>query len=139
MVIYDLSCAGGHHFEGWFESAEDFAAQLQAAQLSCPVCGSDDLRKQPHASARVAGRQETAVQNLAEMQLKVRETLQQLAAHVRANSEDVGGDFPSEARRIHQGEAPARSIRGSASDQEERELRDEGVPFMKVPLPEPDA
>jgi hypothetical protein len=50
-------------------------------------------------------------------------------------SEDVGTEFPAEARRIHYQEAPARSIRGQASRQEHDALVEEGIPVARLPIP----
>jgi hypothetical protein len=50
-------------------------------------------------------------------------------------TQDVGKDFPAEARRIFYDEAPARAIRGVASAQEHEELVDEGIPVARLPLP----
>jgi hypothetical protein len=55
--------------------------------------------------------------------------------HVVANSEDVGTRFAEEARRIHYGEAQERAIRGQASLDEARELHDEGIEVVALPLP----
>ena len=50
-------------------------------------------------------------------------------------SEDVGRAFPAEARRIHNQEAPARSIRGQATDAEHAQLLDEGIAVLRLPVP----
>jgi hypothetical protein len=50
-------------------------------------------------------------------------------------SEDVGSAFPAEARRIHYREAPARSIRGHASQEEHDALVEEGIPVARLPIP----
>jgi len=50
-------------------------------------------------------------------------------------SEDVGKEFPAEARKIFYQEAPARAIRGEASAREHEELLDEGIPVARLPLP----
>ena len=55
--------------------------------------------------------------------------------HVVAHTEDVGEQFANEARRMHYGEAQARSIRGQASAQEAVELLEEGIDVMPLPLP----
>jgi hypothetical protein len=52
-----------------------------------------------------------------------------------ANTEDVGRAFPEEARRIHYEEAPRRPIRGVATREEARELADEGIPVVSLPIP----
>ena len=53
---------------------------------------------------------------------------------VMAATEDVGRQFAEEARRMHYGEAPARSIRGQASPREALEMREEGIEVMALPL-----
>ena len=50
-------------------------------------------------------------------------------------TEDVGARFAEEARRIHYGEIRERPIRGRASPEETRDLLEEGVPVMPLPLP----
>jgi len=40
MIVFDLLCAGGHRFEGWFASAADFASQNERRLVCCPSCGS---------------------------------------------------------------------------------------------------
>jgi hypothetical protein len=143
MVIYDLSCAVGHAFEGWFDSPEQYRAQLEAGELSCPVCGTEQIEKRPHASALGSQERRGEPQTYPVLPQVVREVmrdaLREIASVVRANSEDVGDRFADEARAIHREEAPARSIRGAASAEDERALREEGVPFVKIPVPDYDA
>jgi hypothetical protein len=58
----------------------------------------------------------------------------QMAQHIFTNTEDVGEQFPEEARRIHYNESPQRSIRGLASRDQAAELADEGIDVMPVPF-----
>jgi hypothetical protein len=51
-----------------------------------------------------------------------------------ANTEDVGQQFADEARRMHYGEADARSIRGQASAREVVDLLEEGIEVMPLPM-----
>jgi hypothetical protein len=53
-----------------------------------------------------------------------------------ANTEDVGDRFADEARRIHYGETEQRGIRGRATPQEARELADEGIDIVALPVPD---
>jgi hypothetical protein len=59
----------------------------------------------------------------------------QMVRHVIATTEDVGREFASEARRIRDEEAPQRPIRGVASAEETRELKDEGIEVFALPIP----
>jgi hypothetical protein len=53
-------------------------------------------------------------------------------------SEDVGKQFPQEARKIFYEQAPARAIRGQATNEEHDELVDEGIPVARFPVPPSD-
>lgn len=65
------------------------------------------------------------------------EAVRQIRAHIVANATDVGPAFPEEARRIHYGESDPRGIYGQASPEEARELVEEGIEVMPIPvLPE---
>ncbi|HEY7804963.1 MAG TPA: DUF1178 family protein, partial [Orrella sp.] len=68
----------------------------------------------------------------AELQKIQAELLSYLRQAVRS-AEDVGSDFVTEARAMHEGEAPARSIRGIASAQDREELAEDGIAVMPVP------
>jgi len=59
----------------------------------------------------------------------------QLARRVVAETEDVGVRFADEARKIHYGESAERGIRGQASPEQTRELIEEGIAVMPLPLP----
>ena len=52
--------------------------------------------------------------------------------------EDLGTDFTKEALKIHYGVAEERNIRGSATESEEKLMKDEGIQFFKIPLPKKD-
>ena len=59
----------------------------------------------------------------------------QIVEHLIANTEDVGNAFPEEARKIHYKETPERKIRGNASHNEVKELREEGIDVIALPIP----
>ena len=62
------------------------------------------------------------------------EKLAELRKTVEANSDYVGKDFASEARKIHLGETEARSIYGEASGEEAKSLMEDGVPVAPLPF-----
>src|SRR5699024_12033018 len=68
-------------------------------------------------------------QEIAQLQAQF---MQQLRGAVKA-ADDVGEQFADEARRIRDGEAKERSIRGVASTEELRALHDEGIEVMPIP------
>ena len=52
---------------------------------------------------------------------------------IENNTTDVGTNFAKEARMIYKGEKKDKAIRGSATPKEEKELKKEGIPYIKVP------
>lgn len=151
MIVFDLQCAAGHRFEGWFGSADDFGMQRARGQLNCPSCGGVEVARVPSAtrfntgSAEPGGGEQPApaapqppTPNLPAA--AVAQALYSKALdEILKRSEDVGREFPAEARRIHYEEAPARSIRGIASQEEHEELVEEGIPVARLPIRDPSA
>jgi hypothetical protein len=62
-----------------------------------------------------------------------RAALVELRRQVETNCDYVGNRFAEEARRIHYGEIDAHGIYGEASENESRELTDEGISFGRIP------
>ncbi|MBN2539607.1 MAG: DUF1178 family protein, partial [Deltaproteobacteria bacterium] len=48
---------------------------------------------------------------------------------------DVGSKFAEVALKIHFGEEDSRNIKGTTTEREEAVLKEEGVPFVKIPIP----
>ena len=138
MIIFDLTCNNDHGFEGWFQSAESFEQQLQTGLVSCPYCGSVEIRRVP--SAVHLGKSSAPTENAGERgtavspQGELLGVYQQLLSAILAGSEDVGKEFASEARKMHYLEAPARSIRGQATSEEFDSLREEGIEVLHFPV-----
>ena len=45
MIKYQLICDLSHEFEGWFQTSASFDAQNQSGLITCPVCGSANVRR----------------------------------------------------------------------------------------------
>lgn len=65
-----------------------------------------------------------------EVASKILEVVNSFYDKVKENCDDVGKDFPEEARRIHYGEAEERGIYGEASQEEAEDLKDEGIDLI---------
>src|SRR6266446_4548359 len=143
MIVFDLLCAAGHPFEGWFGSADDFASQKARNLVQCPNCGSAEVRRVPSAARFNLGAQPrpaNAPDKTPEMEGKDPFAIAQMLYsrmldELLTKSEDVGKEFPAEARKIYYQEVPARAIRGQATEQEHDELIDEGIPVARLPVP----
>src|SRR5262245_43065685 len=149
MIVFDLLCGAGHRFEGWFSSAADFASQQDRKLLSCPSCGSAQVSRVPSATRANLGASEPkppqrppgdSPAKTPEMEGKDPFAIAQMLYSrmlddLLTKSEDVGREFPAEARKIFYKESPARAIRGQATNEEHDELVDEGIPVARLPVP----
>ena len=161
MKVLDLLCSSDHGFEGWFGSEDDFQSQQARGLVQCPLCGSAQIRKalsaprlnlrsanvapEPHRqeSAAMGGVSQPDARPAAEGSLALPPTAHgmqaawlRMARQVMAQTEDVGERFAVEARRIHQGEAEERGIRGQATVREAAELLEEGIVVLPLVLPQ---
>jgi hypothetical protein len=142
MIVFELICDKQHRFEGWFSSPEDFGAQQEKGLLSCPVCADRGINKLLTAKIGRTDHSSRPMPSNADANLPVSTSgstlqakLHELIDHVLANTEDVGPEFASEARKIHYQEAPKREIRGTTSADEAKELLEEGIPILPLPIP----
>jgi hypothetical protein len=130
MIVLNLICVEGHHFDGWFASVDAFEQQSERDLVNCPHCNSVSIQRLP-SGPRILKHvmpQDEGQKLLAETDRFV-ESLQQLADA----SEDVGEMFPEEARRIHYNETSLRKIKGRASPEDVLDLIEEGIPVLPVP------
>jgi hypothetical protein len=151
MIVFDLLCVTGHRFEGWFASADEFARQKKRRLVQCPTCSSAEVKRIPSAVRANLGAQApqqpkqpaAAPAKTPEMEGKDPFAIAQMLYskmldELLTKSEDVGKQFPTEARKIFYDKAPARPIRGQATDEEHDELVDEGIPVARFPIPPSD-
>ena len=142
MIKYELKCDDcSHQFEGWFVDSAGYDEQSQSGEVMCPLCNSAKTRKAIMAPniARRRGSEDN-FNSAADNGAQIRAAMRELRRELPENSENVGEAFPEEARKIHYGETEERAIHGEASLDEAKELVDEGIDVMPLPiLPETDA
>lgn len=163
MIKYQLVCNSEHTFDSWFASSSAFDALKSAGELTCPSCGSVDVRKaimapnvsvstrrdepvaatpQARPAAAVAPAQ-PPVPTVA-LDAETRKRLDELVNAVREirrelmeKADNVGPKFAEEARKIHFAEVEPRAIYGQATPEEAQSLLEDGVDFFTLPtLPE---
>lgn len=136
MIRYALLCKKDHEFDGWFRSSSLFDEQVKAGEVSCPVCGSRDIRKALMAPNIAKGGSEKRGAK-ADAAQKVSAMMMALRKHVEENCDYVGDAFAETARRIHYGEEEARDIYGEVTPEDARALIEEGVDVAPLPVVPP--
>jgi hypothetical protein len=165
MIVFDLECRdGGHRFEGWFGSSDDFAQQQARGLLTCPACGSGDVGKAvmaPHvgrkgnqlpalapadkgtavaaapapATAGSSSPQVMAGGGLPPEAVAMFKALATIQAEALKSSKWVGDSFADDARAMHYGEKDVEAIHGQATPEEARDLIEEGIEIAPVLFP----
>ena len=157
MIVFDLECrAGGHRFEGWFASSDDFANQQVRGLVTCPTCGAPEVDKAlsaprlarkgnqlpaetPKARAvpadMAALTQPVTSGPLPPEAAAVLKAIATVQAEMLKASTWVGESFADDARAMHYGEKDPALIHGQASPAEVQGLIEEGVPVAPVLVP----
>lgn len=148
MISYSLKCENGHVFDSWFQSAAAFDTLRDGGHVTCAVCGSGSVDKALMAPLVVSGRKKatkdaevtapdhgaTRRPMVATPDPEMTRKLAEMKRQVEANSDYVGRDFAREARSMHLGDAPERSIYGEANAAEAKALVEDGVPVLPLPF-----
>ena len=132
MIVFDLECAKGHRFEGWFNNSASFDEQVRKKLVTCPVCEDTRVRRVLSPVATKTGRPEA---ERAPESIDYQKLAKEIVDYVNRNFEDVGSNFAKEALRMHFGVSEKKNIKGSATWEEEKMLREEQIEFFKLPLP----
>jgi hypothetical protein len=133
MIVYDLACEKGHVFEAWFKDSASYDRQEKKKHLSCAICGSSRVRKAPMAPRIGSGKAESEPVSSEASAAAAKNEQADLRRHVEKNADYVGGKFADEARQMHYGEKERRNIYGEASNQDAKELSEEGIEFSRIP------
>jgi len=138
MICFTLACDKGHSFESWFASNDKFETLQAAGHVTCPECNSSTVIKElmapPVRASRKAAKATQAQPMAASPDPDVAEAIKAIRDHVEKNSDYVGDNFAKEARAMHEGDSPQRSIHGQARPEEAKKLIEDGVPALPLPF-----
>lgn len=134
MIRYDLKCAKGHEFDGWFKSAEAFDSLSRAGHVACTICGAAEVEKHIMAPAVRPARAAGERPKLKEPQNDIEAALAEMRRKIEENSDYVGLNFAAEARAMHEGKIDERAIHGEARPDEARALIEDGIPVAPLPF-----
>lgn len=145
MIKFTLKCNRDHRFDSWFQSSSAFDKLHSAKMVSCPSCGDTDIAKaimapQVRPARNAAAKPVDLSANIGEMHAltapasEAEAAMLELKEKIQKTSEYVGSDFAAQARAIHDGDAPERSIYGEANGEEAKKLIEDGVPVAPLPF-----
>ncbi len=134
MIKYKLICKKCDiSFDSWFASSKEYEKLKKKSLLNCHGCGSKKIEKTLMAPKLISG-----INRIPKSQnLKLRsidKKIKEYQKFIKKNFEYVGKNFTYEARSIHyNNKKKNKGIFGTASIEQIKELREEGIETELIP------
>ena len=134
MIKYRLICKNCDlSFDSWFSSSLEYEKLKKRNYLSCHMCDSKRVEKNlmaPKVLNKFSKEIDKETSRLNEINKKIKE----YQKFIKNNFDYVGKNFAYEARSIHYGHSKKkRNIFGTASNNEIKELKEEGIEAEMIP------
>ncbi len=134
MIKYNLKCQNNHEFESWFSDSHEFEKLNKKNLLECIYCESKDIRKSIMAPmVSVFKEKDDDIKKLDRNFKNKRESLINLRKYIEKNFEYVGKDFSKKVREIYYDKKNNKTIYGSTTLKERKELSEEGIDLLSIP------
>ena len=135
MIKYKLFCRNCNlKFDSWFSSSNEYERLKKKKLLSCHKCNSIKVEKTIMAPQLINRKSDTDEKVNIEKYNKVKKTMMGYQKFIKENFKFVGDNFAYEARSIHyNGKKKTTGIYGSASKEDLKELKDEGIYAQTIP------
>ena len=135
MIKYKLLCKKCNlKFDSWFASSNEYERLKSKKLLSCHKCNSIKVEKTIMAPQLINRKSNTDEKLNIEKYNKVKKTIKNYQKFIKENFKFVGDNFAYEARSIHyNGKKKSKGIYGSASKEDLKELKEEGIDAQMIP------
>ena len=135
MIKYKLICKKCNlTYDSWFASSKEYEKLKRKKFLSCLKCDSNQIEKTLMAP-KVLNKSFKEKINIKNSKLKeINKKIQEYNKFIKNNFEYVGENFTYEARSIHyNNKKKKKGIYGTASKEEIKELKEEGIETDIIP------
>ena len=134
MIKYNLKCNNDHEFESWFSDSNEFDNLNKKKLLECIFCSSKNINKSIM-SPMVSGTKErnSEFKFLKENLKNERKKLMKLRKFVENNFEYVGENFSKKVREVYYDKKSKKTIYGTTTLDEKKELEQEGIDLVSIP------
>tara|TARA_Y100000389_G_C17441598_1_gene508910 strand:+ start:1071 stop:1493 length:423 start_codon:yes stop_codon:yes gene_type:complete len=134
MIKYNLKCTNNHEFESWFSDSNEFENLKKKNLLECIFCSSKKIDKSIM-SPMLSGTKEknNHMKLLNEKLQNEKNKLLQLRKFVENNFEYVGKNFSKKVREVYYDNKSNKTIYGTTTKEERKELEEEGIDLVAVP------
>jgi len=134
MIKYNLKCINDHEFESWFSDSNEFDKLNKKKLLECIYCSSKNIQKSIM-SPRITGKK-SFEENLSlrdKSLLNEKNKLMKLRKYIEKNFDFVGDRFSEKVREVYYDKKSNKSIYGTATPEQRKELEDEGIDLLSIP------
>ena len=135
MIKYKLICKSCELvFDSWFASSFEYEKLKKGNYLTCHDCNSKKIEKTLMAPKLInSSKNKISEQKNLNFQ-EINKKLKEYKKFIEKNFDNVGENFAYEARTIHyDGKKKKKGIYGTASNDEIKELREEGIDAELIP------
>ena len=134
MIKYNLKCHKDHEFESWFSDSKEFDNLKKKKLLECIFCLSKKIDKSIM-SPMLSGTKENnnQIKILNENFQNNKNKLLKLRKFVENNFEYVGENFSEKVREVYYDKSRKKSIYGTTTQDERKELEEEGIDLFSIP------
>jgi len=135
MIKYKLFCKNcDHKFDSWFASSTEYERLKKKKLLTCHQCYSSKVEKTIMAPQLINSKSKLDEKINFNKYNEVKKTIIDYQKFIRDNFKYVGDNFAFEARSIHYNKKnKSKGIYGSASKEDLKELREEGIEAQMIP------
>ena len=136
MIKYNLQCKKCNFiFDSWFASSKEFDKLKKKRLINCHNCGSLRVEKNLMAPKLInkSINFKNEKKNIRKYQ-DIKKTINEYQKFIKSNFDYVGENFAYEARSIHyKSKKRDKGIYGTASKQDIKELKEEGIDTHLIP------
>ena len=135
MIKYKLVCKDCElNFDSWFASSNEYERLKKKKLLNCHKCNSVKVEKTIMAPQLISQNFKNDEKINLEKYNKVKKTIKDYQKFIKDNFKYVGDNFGYEARSIYySGKKKSKGIYGSASKEDLKELKEEGIDAQIIP------
>ena len=135
MIKYKLKCKNCKlSFDSWFASSQEYEKLKKKNFLNCHNCGSMTVEKTLMAPKLLKKNWQKNISIKNDKYKKINEKIREYQRFIKNNLEYVGKNFAYEARSIHyKSKKNSKGIYGTASREEIRDLKEEGIETEIIP------
>ena len=134
MIKYNLICHNNHEFESWFSDSNEFDKLKIKNLLECIFCSSNKVNKSIMAPMITSTKQKNnEIEGINKNLKDQKNTLLNLRKFVENNFEYVGNNFSKKVREFYYDKRSKKTIYGTTTPEERKELEDEGINLFSIP------